>query len=72
MRPDPQKVRETIEAIAATYEEQDEVINWFYSHPENLRDVENTVIEEQVVDWIIERVPVTDKAVSFSDVMDKK
>lgn len=72
LRPDPQKVRETIEAIAATYEEQDEVINWFYSHPENLRDVENTVIEEQVVDWIIERVPVTDKAVSFSDVMDKK
>jgi trigger factor len=72
LRPDSQKVREAIEAIAATYEEQEEVIKWFYSNPENLRDVENTVIEEQVVEWILERVQVTDKSVDFSDIMDKQ
>lgn len=72
IRPDAQKVRETIEGIAATYEEQDEVIKWFYSNQDNLRGVENTVIEEQVVDWILERVNVTDKTVGFSDIMDKQ
>jgi trigger factor len=72
IRPDAQKVREAIEAIAATYEEQDEVIKWFYSNQENLRSVENTVIEEQVVEWILERVNVTEKAVDFSDIMDKQ
>jgi len=72
LRPDSQKVREAIEAIAATYEEQEEVIKWFYSNQENLRDVENTVIEEQVVEWILERVQVTEKTVNFSDIMDKQ
>ena len=72
LRPDSQKVREAIEAIAATYEEQEEVIKWFYSNQENLRDVENTVIEEQVVEWILGRVQVTEKTVDFSDIMDKQ
>jgi len=72
IRPDAQKVREAIEAIAATYEEQDEVIKWFYSNQDNLRGIENTVIEEQVVDWILERISVTDKTVGFSDIMDKQ
>lgn len=72
LRPDSQKVREAIEAIAATYEEQEEVIKWFYSNQENLRDIENTVIEEQVVEWILERVQVSDKTVDFSEIMDKQ
>lgn len=72
LRPDSQKVREAIEAIAATYEEQEEVIKWFYSNQGNLRDIENTVIEEQVVEWILERVSVTEKVVGFSDIMDKQ
>lgn len=72
LRPDSQKVREAIEAIAATYEEQEEVIKWFYSNQDNLRDIENTVIEEQVVEWILAKVSVTEKAVGFSDIMDKQ
>jgi trigger factor len=72
LRPDSQKVREAIEAIAATYEEQEEVIKWFYSNQDNLRDIENTVIEEQVVEWILAKVNVTEKVVGFSDIMDKQ
>jgi trigger factor len=32
-----------------------------------MKQVESSVLEEQVVDWVIERARVTDKPVSFRD-----
>lgn len=62
---DTDKVRERIESIASTYEDPDEVISWYYSQRERLSEIESAVLEDQVVEWILERAQVTEEASSF-------
>jgi trigger factor len=51
---DPDRVRETIETIAASYEKPEEVVQWYYGNQEMLGNIQSAVIEEQVVDWVLE------------------
>ena len=62
---DTNKVRERIETIASTYEDPDEVIGWYYSQRERLSEIESAVLEDQVVDWVLERANVSEEATSF-------
>jgi trigger factor len=65
IRPDPDKVRERIAGIASTYEDPQEVIQWYYSEPARLADVESSVLEDAVVDWILEQADVSAEPTSF-------
>lgn len=69
IKPDPERVRERIESIATTYEDPNEVINWYYGDRSRLSDVETTVLEDQVVEWILERAKVTEEALSFDEIL---
>jgi len=69
LQADPAKVRETIEELASTYESPDDVINWYYSNKDELASIEATVIEDQVFDYIIESAQVSDKSVSYQEIM---
>ena len=51
---DPDRVRETIETIAASYEKPEEVVQWYYGNQEMLGNIQSAVIEEQAVDWVLE------------------
>jgi trigger factor len=66
---DATKVRETIDTIASTYEQPEEVVNLYYSNEQALQQVQSTVLEQQVVDWALENAKVTPKAMSFQDVI---
>jgi trigger factor len=70
---DPSRVREMVETIAASYEKPDEVIQWYYGNQEMLHGVQSTVIEEQVVEWIIEHggVAVEDTSMSFGELVEE-
>jgi len=61
------KVREAIEEIAQTYEEPREVVQMYYSDQRMLQAVENSVLENQVVDWVVNNAKVTDKSMSFQE-----
>jgi trigger factor len=65
LQPDPAKVRARIDTIASTYERPEEVVGWYYGNRERLADIETAVLEEQVVDWVLERASVTDEATTF-------
>lgn len=69
IRADGAKVRETIEEIAQTYEQPAEVVQMYYNEQRLLDAVENQVLENQVVDWAVNNAKVTDKAMSFQDVI---
>ncbi|MBS38795.1 MAG: trigger factor [Thiotrichales bacterium] len=69
IRPDPDSVRERIETIASTYDESDKVVNYYYSNQERLQEVESAVLEDQVVEWILERAEVADDETTFDDIM---
>ena len=66
---DADKVRDAVEEIAATYESPEEVVKWYYSNEEQLQGIESSVIEDQVFDYIIEQAQVSDKEVSYQDVI---
>ena len=69
IRVDPERVRQRIETIASTYEDEAEVVNHYYSDPQRLSHVESTVLEDQIVDWILERAQVSEDVMSFDQVL---
>ncbi len=69
LKADPTKVRESIEELASTYESPDEVINWYYGNQEQLATIESSVLEDQVFDYVIEQSAVSDKLVSYQEVI---
>jgi trigger factor len=72
IQPDPERVRQKVEELAANYEEPEQVVNWYYAHPEQLAQIENAVLEEQVVEWILRHAKITEEPVSFEDLMKKQ
>jgi trigger factor len=66
---DEAKVRETIESIAASYEKPEEVVGWYYKNPEMLEGIKTFVMEAVVVEWIVGKIKVTDKTVSFDELI---
>ncbi|MCK9606677.1 MAG: trigger factor [Methylomonas sp.] len=69
---DADKVRATIEDMAKSYEKPEDVINWYYADNSRLNDVQQMVLEDQAVAWVIERARVVDQSVGFEDVMDRQ
>ena len=68
---DGAKVREAIEEVAQTYEQPSEVVQMYYSDQRLLQAVENSVLESQVVDWVVDNAKVTDKAMSFQEAINQ-
>ena len=66
---DPEKVKETIEGLASTYEDPEEVINYYYGNQQQLQEVQSMVLEETVVDNLLTEATVNDKECSYEDVM---
>jgi trigger factor len=69
IRIDGTKVRATIETIANTYEQPAEVMQLYYGNQRLMQQVESSVLEEQVVDWVLENAKVTPKAMKFQEVI---
>ena len=63
------KVRAQVEDLASVYEEPQEVIDWYYGDPQRLREVESLVLEDTVVDLVLEKAKVTEKAVKFDEML---
>jgi len=70
---DPDRVRETVETIAASYEKPEEVLQWYYGNQDKLAGVQSSVIEDQVVEWIMEHsgVTVEDENMTFSGIVEE-
>ncbi|MGD2130954.1 MAG: trigger factor [Lysobacterales bacterium] len=69
IRIDAGKVREAVETIASTYEQPAEVLQLYYGNQQLLQQVESSVLEEQVVDWVLENAKVTPREMKFQDVI---
>ena len=69
LQPKPAEVRALIEAEAQSYESPAEMVKWFYMQPQRLSEMESLALENNVVGWVLSRAPVTDKPVSFDQLM---
>jgi trigger factor len=69
---DAEAVRETIEEMAATYQEPEDVINYYYSNEQQLSQIQNMVLEGQIVDFVLESARVIDKTVSYDEAVKRE
>ena len=65
----PEQIKALIAEHAQGYEKPEEVVRWYAGEPSRMRDVENLVLEDNVVTWVIENAKVTDKPVEFKELM---
>ena len=65
----PDQVRAVVEEQAQSYERPQEVVKWFYASPERLREIESSVLEDNVVAWALGAAKVVDAAVNFDELM---
>jgi trigger factor len=65
----PDQVRKVIEEHAESFEQPAEMVRWLYGQPERLAEVEALVMEDNVVEWSLGRMQVTEEQTAFADLM---
>ena len=66
---EPTKIRSLIEDIASTYQDPEEVINWYYSENEQLASIESRVLEDLVVERVLNSAAVENVGCSYQDAL---
>jgi trigger factor len=66
---DPKRLDERLERMAGEYSKPAEAVRSFRSNADIMRQVETLVLEEQAVDWLLEKAAVTDKPTTFKALM---
>jgi trigger factor len=65
----PDQIRKQIEEFSQTYENPAEVVRWYFSDKNRLAEVEALVVEQNVVDWVLQKGQVTTKSLTFDELM---
>ena len=68
----PEQVRKVIEEHAESFEQPEEMVRWFYGQRDRLAEVEALCVEDNVVEWSLARMKVSDESTPFDDLMGTK
>ena len=60
VKADDDKVKAMIEKMASSYEDPEQIINFYYSNEQQLTQIQNLVLENEVIDTILDKATVTD------------
>ena len=69
LKVDEARVEAMIADIASAYEQPAEVVEYYAKNRQLTENIRNVVLEEQAVDAVLAKVKVTDKALSFDELM---
>lgn len=62
---DRDRIRQRVEQLSAGYDNPDQIRSLYYQTAHLMTQVENSVLEEQVVDWLADRATITPKPMTF-------
>ena len=65
----PEQVKALVQEQAQSYEQPEEVVRWYSAEPARLREVENLVLEDNVVAWVLAGAKVSEQTVTLSELM---
>ncbi|ODU60300.1 MAG: trigger factor [Comamonadaceae bacterium SCN 68-20] len=65
----PEQLKTHIDELAASYEKPEDVVRWYFGDRQRLAEVEAVVVENNVTSFVLGKAKVTDKAVSFEELM---
>ena len=69
LKVDNTKVDELIATAASAYEDPKEVIEYYANNKELMQQMQNVALEEQAVDFLVEKAKVKNKKATFKDIM---
>jgi trigger factor len=64
-----EQIKAHVEELAASYEKPSEVSRWYFSDNSRLAEVEAIVLENNVTDFVLSQAKVSEKSVSFDELM---
>ena len=67
LKADADRVRSTIEEMASTYQDPQEVVDYYYANQEQLASVESKVLEDQVVEKLLQDANITVDKCSYQE-----
>jgi len=65
----PEQIKAHIDELAASYEKPADVVRWYFGDNRRMAEVEAVVIENNVTDFVLAKAKVTDKSISFDELM---
>ncbi|HCY17261.1 MAG: trigger factor [Curvibacter sp. GWA2_64_110] len=65
----PESLKAHVEEMAASYEKPEDVVRWYFGDNRRLAEIEAVVIENNVTDFVLSKAKVTEKAISFDELM---
>ncbi len=65
----PEQLKAHVDELAASYEKPEEVVRWYFGDRQRLAEVEAVVIENNVTEFVLGKAKVSDKSVSFEELM---
>lgn len=71
LKPDQDKVKQRIESMAASYEQPEAFVQWYYSNRERMQQIESAVLEDQVVDMLLEDAEVKEVPISLQELTEQ-
>lgn len=65
----PEQMKALVQEYAQSYEHPEEVVRWYDADPARMREIENLVLEDNVVAWVMANAKVSDQAVTLNELM---
>ena len=69
LQADADRVKALIDEMATAYDDPEQVVNFYYSNNENLKQIEALAVEEQVAEKLLESAKAKTIDMSYADVM---
>lgn len=66
------QVKALVDEFAQSYEDPSEVVAWYHQDKNRLNEARALVLEENIVNWVLERAQVTDEPSSLEKLMGNK
>jgi trigger factor len=63
------QVKSHVEELAASYEKPSDVMRWYFSDNRRMAEVEAVIIENNVTEFVLSKAKITEKSVSFDELM---
>ena len=65
----PEQIKAHIDELAASYEKPADVVRWYYGDNRRMAEVEGVVIENNVTEFILSSAKVSEKSITFDELM---
>ena len=65
----PEQIKAHVEELAASYEKPADVVRWYFSDNRRMAEVEAVIVENNVTDFVLSKAKITEKAISFDELM---